>query len=92
MYKSVGPCLDISSGSFAFGRGPVDIGVVELRNQFSRVIFIILHPVLFILFYFYRVFFVGVSDINKEHLLIKRFLQERIIIFLELSELSQKLV
>ena len=80
MYKSVSPCLDISSGSFTSGRGPADVGVAELRNQFSRVIllfcsFIILHPVLFISFLYHPVFFVGVSDINKEHLLTKRFLQ-----------------
>ena len=32
LYKSVGPCLDISSGSFATGRGPADVGAAELRN------------------------------------------------------------
>ena len=55
LYKSVSPYLDISSGSFVSRCGPADVGVAELRNQFSRVIllfcsFIILHPVLFILF------------------------------------------
>ena len=41
LYKSVSPCLDVTSGSFASGRGPVDVGIAELRNQFSRVIYII---------------------------------------------------
>ena len=38
LYKSVGPCLDISSESFVSGSGPADVDVAELRNQFSRVI------------------------------------------------------
>ena len=42
LYKSVSPYLDISSGSFVSGHDPADVGVAELRNKFSRVIFIIL--------------------------------------------------
>ena len=82
LYKSVSPCLDISSGSFTSGRGPADVGVAELRYQLSCAIYVIfrtvvyfLHPVLFISFYYHPVFLVGVSDINKEHLLTKQFLQ-----------------
>ena len=55
LYKSVSPCLDVSSGSFASGHGPADVSVAELRNQFSRVIllfcsFYYSHPMLFISF------------------------------------------
>ena len=38
MYKFVSPCLDVSSGSFAFGRSPADVSIAELHNQFSGVI------------------------------------------------------